>query len=303
MENPMRHGLLRAALLLAALAAPGRAAAAWPVYLALGDSSAFGETDRTKNPSNGDRGYVAPFADFLANRYSGARPTVINTAIDGETSQSYFTGSPRSSDDGLFHNTNYAAPYATQQATMRTLAAKALAGGGHVDVVTVQFGANDLFVVAEAPGFLSKSPAQQQAEVGAAVAKLQQNYVGILGEVRTLFPDAEVYVMGYHNPHGSSPEHPFYPLGAPAVQGVNAVAAGVAPLFGAKYVDVYSVIAGKEHELTLIDEGYNVHLNDAGYAAAAARLTAAAAPEPGTLALCVIGVAGAAGFRRLRRAA
>ena len=297
----MRHGLLRAALLFAALAAPARAAAAWPVYLALGDSSAFGETDRSKNPSDGDRGYVAPFADFLAKRYSGARPTVINAAVDGETSQSYFTGAPRSADDGQRNNTNYAAPYATQQATMRALAAKALAGGGHVDVVTLQFGANDLFVVAETPGFLSKSPAQQQAEVGAAVAQLQKNYVGILGEVRTLFPDAEVYVMGYHNPYGSSPEHPFYPLGAPAVGGVNAVAAGVAPLFGATYVDVYSAVAGREHELTLIDEGYNVHLNDAGYAVAADRLIAAATPEPGTLVFCTIGAAGAAGFRRIRR--
>jgi lysophospholipase L1-like esterase len=296
----MKHGLLWCALVTAALGLPGRAAAAWPIYLALGDSSAFGETDRTRNPSNGDRGYVAPFADFLAKRYSGARPTVINTAINGETSQSYFTGSPRASADGLFHNTNYAPPYATQQATVKALAAKAAAGGGHVDVVTVQFGANDLFVVAEAPGFLGKSPLDQQAEVGAAIAALQQNYAGILGEVRTLFPDAEVFVMGYHNPYGSSPEHPFYPLGAPAVKGVNAVAAGLAPLFGATYVDVYSVIDGKEHDLTLIDEGYNVHLNDAGYAAAADRLIATATPEPGTFALCAIGLAGAAGYRRRR---
>ena len=298
----MKHGLLRCALLVAALALPGRAAA-WPVYLALGDSSAFGETDRTKNPSNGDRGYVSAFADFLSKRYSGSRPTVINTAIDGETSASYFTGSPRSSTDGLFHNTNYAPPYATQQATMRALTAKALAGGGHVDAVTLQFGANDLFVVAEAPGFLSKSAAQQQAEVGAAIGALQKNYAGILGEVRAAFPDAQLYVLGYHNPYGSSPEHPFYPLGAQAVQGVNAVAAGLAPVFGAKYVDVYSAISGKEHELTLIDQGYNVHLNDAGYAVAADRLIATAAPEPGTLALCGIGLAGAAGVRRLRRVA
>src|SRR4051812_10761321 len=158
----MKHGLLRAALLLAALAAPARAAA-WPVYLALGDSSAFGETDRTKNPSNGGRGYVAPFADFLAKRYSGARPSVINTAIDGETSQSYFTGSPRSSDDGLLHNTIYAPPYATQQATIKALTAKAQAGRGHVDVATGQFAANDLLVVAEAPGVLAKTPLRQHA--------------------------------------------------------------------------------------------------------------------------------------------
>ena len=29
-------------------------------YVAIGDSMAFGETDFTRNPSNGDRGYVGP---------------------------------------------------------------------------------------------------------------------------------------------------------------------------------------------------------------------------------------------------
>jgi len=48
--------------LAAALSMHGRASADW-VYLALGDSSAYGETNRTRNPSNGDRGYVKPFAD------------------------------------------------------------------------------------------------------------------------------------------------------------------------------------------------------------------------------------------------
>ena len=49
-----------------------RAASTDMIYLALGDSSAFGETNRTQNPSYGDRGYVAPFADYLATRYGGA---------------------------------------------------------------------------------------------------------------------------------------------------------------------------------------------------------------------------------------
>ena len=54
----------------------GTPAAAEPIYLALGDSSGFGETNRTRNPSNGDRGYVSPFADYLAGVY-GTRPTVM----------------------------------------------------------------------------------------------------------------------------------------------------------------------------------------------------------------------------------
>jgi hypothetical protein len=38
------------------------------------------------------------------------------------------------------------------------------------------------------------------------------------------------------------------------------VVAGLAPAFGAKYLDFYAPILGREKELTLIDDGYNVHL-------------------------------------------
>src|SRR6188768_4089476 len=105
----MSRRLFALALALAGFAAvPGRAAAD-NIYLAVGDSSAFGETNRTQNPSNGDRGYVAPFADFLAGQNGGVRPTVINTAINGETTTSFFSGlvSDRDSLDGIFLNSRY----------------------------------------------------------------------------------------------------------------------------------------------------------------------------------------------------
>jgi len=70
-----------------AILVQGRASADW-VYLTLGDSSAYGETNRTQNPSNGDRGYERPFADYLATQNAGVRPTVLNLAINGETSWS-----------------------------------------------------------------------------------------------------------------------------------------------------------------------------------------------------------------------
>ena len=44
--------------------------------------------------------------------------------------------------------------------------------------------------------------------------------------------EAIAYEVGYHNPFGGSPEHPFYPPGAPAIQGVNAVVAGFSPASG-----------------------------------------------------------------------
>jgi hypothetical protein len=43
------------------------------VYLALGDSIAFGVTDFTP-VSFGDQGYVSLYADFLASQNNGTRP-------------------------------------------------------------------------------------------------------------------------------------------------------------------------------------------------------------------------------------
>ena len=68
-------------------------------YLSLGDSIGFGETVFMNNPacgsysdpSNGDRGFVAMYANSLASRY-GYRPNVINLAVDGETSSTFTTG-------------------------------------------------------------------------------------------------------------------------------------------------------------------------------------------------------------------
>ena len=67
-----------------ALIASGTARAA-SVYVGLGDSITFGETDLRYVPSFGDRGYVGKFADILAAQNGGIRPAVVNLAIDGET--------------------------------------------------------------------------------------------------------------------------------------------------------------------------------------------------------------------------
>jgi len=270
-----------------------------PVYLALGDSSAFGETNRTKNPSDGDRGYVKPFADYLGTP-DGTRPTVANFAIDGETSASFFAGSGRVSSDGQGHNPNYnglANPYAQSQRLQDSF--NTPAANADVKAVTVQLGANNLDAVASSPGFLGKTPAEQQSMVAAALGAFQADYAAILGDVRTRFPTADVYALGYHNPYNGDPTHPFYPLADPAVQGLNQVIAGVASAFGAKYVDVYGAIHPNEAGFTLIatwqkDPVNYVHLNDAGYAAVAGQLIRTAGgpsqvPEPATLILAGVG--------------
>ena len=86
--------ILGAALAMAAplLIQPAHAG---PVYVALGDSITFGETDLNYVQSTGDRGHVGSFANTLAAQNGGVRPTVLNLAIDGETASSFMTNAGR----------------------------------------------------------------------------------------------------------------------------------------------------------------------------------------------------------------
>ena len=97
-RKPIPAVLLRATVVALGCAAPfcsiGSAAAA-PAYVALGDSITFGETDLLYRQSSGDRGYVSRFADTLATRNGGVRPTATNLAIDGETASSFFGNTGR----------------------------------------------------------------------------------------------------------------------------------------------------------------------------------------------------------------
>lgn len=74
-------------------------ASASSVYVGLGDSITFGETDLSYVTSYGDRGYVADFASKLASQNGGTAPMVVNLAIDGETAASFMSGA-RANDAG-----------------------------------------------------------------------------------------------------------------------------------------------------------------------------------------------------------
>jgi lysophospholipase L1-like esterase len=302
-----RFALLAAIAGLIAAATTARSSAE-PVYIAIGDSSAFGETDRTHNPSNGNRGYVSMFANYLGQKYYGGNtPIVANFAIDGETSKSFFSGkvSDRASDDGVFHNTNYAryAPnYPSQNTMLLNRVTSELARGNTIAAITVQVGANDLFKVGEADGFTSKSATEQRAIVTSAITQYQQMYAQLLGEIRSILPNTALYVLGYANPFAATPEHPFHALAAEAVQGVDQVSKGLANYFGASYVDVYSAFLGHEADWTLIKSGnYNVHPNDQGYRVIGEKLILASAPEPSSIVLIGVGIFLALGACRMRR--
>jgi lysophospholipase L1-like esterase len=267
-------------------------------YLALGDSVAFGETNYTKNPSNGDRGYVSLYADYLATRDGGVRPNVVNLAIEGETTTSFSTGAgrvpllPDLSDAKLAAlNTNYATnPFTTQLAQMQAAIASQAAAGNTIKNVSVSLGSDDLFAMALKPTFPTLSAAQQQLALGATLATVQSNLNALLTQIHTLLPAANVLVMGTYNPFPAVPSSPFAALAGPAIAGLNQVLQGVAAAQGARYVDTASVFAGNESAYTYITSlapgstnVYNVHPNSLGYAAIEGQMQAV--PEPSTVVL------------------
>jgi len=277
------------------------------VYIALGDSITFGETDLNYVPSLGDRGFVSKFADTLASRNGGVRPSVINLAIDGETSTSFVTGFGRTPPvvgrtDALLaaQNLNYAGNPATPQAVMfsNAVAAEAMAGNTVSDI-SISLGFNELAALTTLP------TSQALALLPSTLADYQANYTAVLTQIRSLEPLSDLYILGYYNPFVADPTaNPAKPVFAAGGAELNAVIQGLATEFNASYVDTNTPFLGHEGALTYItqypsgatspgnDPGIepigNVHPNDAGYAVIANQL--ADVPEPASFGLVGIAV-------------
>ena len=291
------------------------------VLLGVGDSFAFGYTTQI-NPlaSNGDQGYIAPFADSLTALNGGVRPTVQNFAIPGETSNSFYSGVtadpylavypyPAGLVDAPLRdallNTNYSDSAAKQRdATLATIAADH-ALGKTVDNIVVQIGGNDLLELLLQDSFLnlafSPNPADQlQASliVNAQFTKLQTNYGTLLGTLRVAAPEAHIFTIGYENSFRGLPGGDFTDQ---LTLNANTLIQGVSAAFGARYVDIYTPFFGREDILTYSHiEQNNPHPTAAGYAVIATTLQAAAAPEPATLALFALALPVAIIARRRR---
>lgn len=302
MRGAFSSAIVGLAALMLASATPRLAHGGSMTYIALGDSVAFGETDFTKNPSYGDRGYVSKFADHLAASNGGVRPNVVNLGVDGETTTSFFGGGQVLAPQNL----NYPSASTSQNTLLVSKIASEQAAGNTIGAVTVSLGANDLFAVVGGPNFFSLSPAQQQQAILASMSTIQNNYTAMLTELKALAPTAAITVVGYYNPYPAVPGSPLAPLAGPAIQLLNAVIAGQAAAFGAKFVDTYAAFQGKEGSLTYITappSGTNVHPNDAGYDAIAIAINPV--PEPTTFALLGvvgIGMIGRSAYRRRRAA-
>ena len=300
---------------------------AGPVYVALGDSITFGETDLNYVQSYGNRGYVSGFANTLAAQNGGVTPAVVNLAIDGETASSFMTNAGRTppvvgrGDAALqLENLNYGNSTAVSQGALfaSTVAAQA-ALGNTISTITITLGFNELAALAPA----QNTPAAEAAaiaQIPATLAAYQTNYTAVLNEVRSLAPNANLYLLGYYNPFPADPTSPAAPVFNAGGTALNGVIQGLAAEFGAAYVDNATPFMGNEAQYTYqalqpagssVSGAYggvlpigNVHPNALGYSVIAADVAAATVPEPASWTAMAMGLGALAlVIRRPARAA
>lgn len=144
--------------------------------------------------------------------------------------------------------------------------------------VTLNFGTNDFSHLIASAAWQVASPSEQQALFTQLVNQVALNYETVLTQVEMHAPVAHILLPGFFD--NILPTDPGYALNEIAIGAGNQLVQQIAPAFGATYVDFYSVINGNVPELTNYNDGQGGHLNEAGYAAVALALEAAAVPEP-----------------------
>lgn len=249
------------------------------VYLSLGDSLAFGYTTvaTSTEPSFGDRGYVAPYADWLATQDAGVRPKVVNLGITGESTATFFD----TSNPARAVNLTYGGASISQSSKLGQVVADEQGLGNTIESVSVALGANDIFQVVLQPGFIDLPGAQQLGAIFAALQSALDNYTLAMTQVRSLLPQADLLIIGQYNPFAAVPESPAAAFAPLIVDALNQINTNIAAAFAGRYIDTFSAFAGNEGAYTqiLLDgpPGSNPHPTPAGYAAIAAAMV----PAPG----------------------
>lgn len=226
-------------------------------YFAIGDSVSWGYQPNNVTRSAGDKGFVKLFADWLGTQY-GTRPGLINLAIPGETTVSYFD----TSEVGGLLNSNYPILFRpSQRNKVDSSITSELNGGRQIPYVTFALGANDLLGLTDA-AFLAQPISVQQQQADAALATADARLTTALTHLRTRLPNAILMMPGYYSPYPIT--RPEYPIAQYAIPRLNALILAKAAQFNGRFAETYSAFVGRENELTWIGSD-DVHPRDPGY--------------------------------------
>jgi lysophospholipase L1-like esterase len=283
-----------AAALLAAGALPAARASAAPVtgsaangtYLALGDSVAFGFVPPQAVPppnylsAHSFAGYPEDAAQALGIR-------VWNASCPGETTASMLTAGVQS--NGCENSPGSPTGYRTvfplhvqYQGTQMAYALDYLAVHRHTQLVSIDIGANDVFLCQQTTPHHCTSPAELQV----VLMEITQNLTAIFTQIRD--------VAGYQGPLVALTYYSLNygdPLQVAGTQLLNFAIASVTTSFGGKVADGFAAFQGPSEAsggspcaagllIKLPDGTCNIHPSPAGHLLLAQAIETAVAPLP-----------------------
>ena len=239
-------------------------------YLALGDSITYGyqafKAQANLPPSAFNTGYV----DAFAARLRQIRPqiTIVNYGCPGESTESFVNGPCLWTETG--HQLHDAFSGTQREAAFAFLRAHP----GQVSPITLTLAGNDL------PWLLGPCTMNGQIDLSCVqnnapgfIAGFAERISGILGQLRSAAPDAEIIVTGTMDPYIN-----FLAFADPLYKAVNQAIAAAATANRAKFADPLPIFnpqgdATAEAQtlcrLTLLCTQNDSHPSDAGYQALA----------------------------------
>jgi len=190
-------------------------------YLALGDSVAFGFNPIvfTTNPTN-TKAYVG-YPEVLSE-------DVVNASCSGETSSSLIAGPP---DNGCAAFRSVAPLHVSYTGTQLAFAVAYIRSHPDTRLVTIDIGANDLFVLLRTCGTSSSCFA---AGFPAMLSALGRNLVTIYGSLRAAGFTGHLVALTYYLTDYTDQN------AAAAIGGINQVVAVVTTQFGGRVADGFA---------------------------------------------------------------
>ncbi|HUX72211.1 MAG TPA: SGNH/GDSL hydrolase family protein [Cellulomonadaceae bacterium] len=237
-------------------------------YLSLGDSLAYGYQPNLVAAGDLDPAHYNSYAEDFARL--DRRVTLVNYGCPGETTSSLLAGGCPWPMTALHDS------YGGAGSQLAAATAFLTAHRGHVSLVTIDIGSNDLLALVATCQATATSTTALEACLStglpATISTIAANYATLLGTVKTLAPEAHVVMFNLYNPLALT-----LPGSDQLVGLVNQALAGVAARVGAQVADAFRAINVKADStvekasvclLTWECTSYaNVHPNTLGYSA------------------------------------